>query len=64
LVPATVCVALVVLSRWAGIEPDPTSLYGSVCELLILVVAYTGIAALTNRSLLASLIRQRNAAAQ
>jgi O-antigen/teichoic acid export membrane protein len=64
LVPAVSCVALVVVGRWAGIEADPRSLLGSVCQLLILVACYCGVAALTNRSLLASLIRQRNAAAQ
>jgi O-antigen/teichoic acid export membrane protein len=64
LVPALSCVALVVVARRAGIQPDPRSLLGSVCELLILVAFYCGIAALTNRSLLASLIRHRNVAAQ
>ena len=61
LVPAVSCVALVVVARWAGIDPVPSSLLGSICELLILLACYCGIAALTNRSLLASLRRHRDA---
>jgi O-antigen/teichoic acid export membrane protein len=64
LVPAVSCVALVVVVRWTGMEPDPRSLLGSALELLLLVVCYSGIAALTNRFLLASLVRHSNAAAQ
>lgn len=63
-VPAVSCIALVLLARSFGIEPDPSSLVGSACELLILIVCYGGVAALTNRSLLRSLMRRGNADAQ
>ncbi|WP_101948128.1 oligosaccharide flippase family protein [Mycobacterium sp. 3519A] len=64
LIPAAACVVLVVVSRWLGIEADPGSLLGAVCELIVLAGCYCGIAVLTNRSLAASLIRRQNAEVQ
>lgn len=63
-VPAASCIALVVVSRWLGIEPAPGSLLGSVCEFVILVICYCAVAALTNQSLLASLVKRRNSVAE
>lgn len=64
LVPAMACVGLVVVGRWFGLDPQPGSLLGTVWELLIVVVCYCGVAALTNRPLLASLRRRRDEVAE
>ncbi|HTI78509.1 MAG TPA: oligosaccharide flippase family protein [Mycobacterium sp.] len=60
LVPAVSCIALVVVCRLADIAPDPKSLPGFVCELLILAICYAGVAGLANRALVASLVRRRD----